>query len=150
MYPRVKDSEPKKENDVERKYANYITGTDSDASDKKVRDGKVPSSPGQLGILRLGNQRPKYQITDVGGKIAGRANGTLELGWNVQPWVGALKWRKSPVMRSGKMIDEDAKNEKVDGLYGSESFDFPLLRAKPDAADMGTAKGGEKNRGMPA
>ena len=149
MYPRAKDMSPPSGDD-ENVYGKYVTGTDSDASDQKIRDGKVPLLPGQLGILRLGNQRPKYQITDVGGAIAGRANGTLELGWNVQPWVGALKWRKSPLMRSGKMVDEEAKGGKSRGVHGSRSFDFPLLRTRADAADMGTAKGGEKNRGKPA
>ena len=42
--------------------------------------------------MRLANQKPKYQITDPSGRLAGRANATLELNWNVQPWVGALTW----------------------------------------------------------
>ncbi|KAI9726084.1 MAG: hypothetical protein M1828_002092 [Chrysothrix sp. TS-e1954] len=44
------------------------------------------------GILRLTSQRPKYQITDPSGKLARRANASLELAWNIQPWVGALSW----------------------------------------------------------
>ena len=151
VYPRVKDSDQKEDND-EDKYANYITGTGSDANDRKVKDRKVPSSSKRLGILRLRNQRPKYQITDMTGKIAGRTNATLQLGWNVQPWVGALRWRKGLTLMNGRMIDDDddANSNGIGGVYSSESFDFPLLREKAGAADMGTAKGGEKNRGMPA
>ncbi|KAA6413139.1 MAG: signal peptidase subunit [Lasallia pustulata] len=48
---------------------------------------KTPSSP-PPGILHLPNTRPKYQITDISGRLARRENVTLEVGWNVQPWVG--------------------------------------------------------------
>lgn len=149
VYPRIKESDKPAEAG-ENKYANYVTGTDSDAKDRKVKDGKVPSSSKKLGILRLGNQRPKYQITDMTGQIAGRSNATLQLGWNVQPWVGALRWRKGPKLMSGRMVDAHADGEGVGGVYSSESFDFPLLKEKAGAADTGTVKGGEKNRGMPA
>lgn len=44
------------------------------------------------GILHLRNQRPKYQIGDITGKMAERENVSLSVGWNVQPWVGALWW----------------------------------------------------------
>lgn len=44
------------------------------------------------GLLRLRNQKPKYQITDITGRISDRENATLVVGWNVQPWVGALLW----------------------------------------------------------
>jgi signal peptidase complex subunit 3 len=52
------------------------------------------SSPGQQapGNISLRNVKPKYQITDLSGFMAGRDNVTLEVGWNVQPWVGALAW----------------------------------------------------------
>ena len=102
--------------------------------------------PEQVGILKLDNQRPKYQISDVSGRIAGRANATLELGWNVQPWVGALTWRTSEIVGLGKMVDEAS----AEALQGSESFEFPTLKAKADAGAAKTVTGGEKNRGMPA
>ena len=44
------------------------------------------------GIIHLKNSKPKYQITDISGVISERSNVTLEVGWNVQPWVGALTW----------------------------------------------------------
>lgn len=44
------------------------------------------------GILKLKNQRPKYQITHPSGKIASTPDVRLRLHYNVQPWVGALAW----------------------------------------------------------
>lgn len=44
------------------------------------------------GILKLKNQKPKYQITHPNGKIAEAGEVTLKLHYNVQPWVGALTW----------------------------------------------------------
>lgn len=43
-------------------------------------------------MLKLKNQRPKYQITHPTGKIAQTDNVTLNLHYNVQPWVGLLTW----------------------------------------------------------
>ena len=51
---------------------------------------------------------------------------------------------------SGRMVDVSADSNGIGGLYSADSFDFPLLKEKAGAADTGTAKGGEKNRGMPA
>ena len=91
--------------------------------------------------MRLSNQKPKYQITDVSGKIAGRENATLSLHWNVQPWVGALVW----------------KNERTWGRWqglqgGEDKFAFPELKGSEGAKkeDLKVEKGGEKNRGKPA
>ncbi|OAQ64677.1 microsomal signal peptidase subunit [Pochonia chlamydosporia 170] len=44
------------------------------------------------GLLKLKNQRPKYQITHPTGKIASAKDVTLKLHYNVQPWVGLLTW----------------------------------------------------------
>ena len=98
------------------------------------------------GILKLKSQRPKYQITDSTGQIAERANCTLELNWNVQPWVGALTWTNR---RSYGVWN---------GLKGglSKSFNFPSLKKKEGAAgaakdeDLKTMQGAEANRGKPA
>ncbi|KAK6373298.1 hypothetical protein LTS17_008318 [Exophiala oligosperma] len=46
------------------------------------------------GFISLKNQKPKYHVTDPSGIIAERANATLQVSWNVQPWVGALVWDK--------------------------------------------------------
>lgn len=42
--------------------------------------------------LNLKNQKPKYRVNDITGKIAERTNVTLTFHWNVQPHVGALTW----------------------------------------------------------
>ncbi len=47
------------------------------------------------GILNLRNQKPKYQITDLSGKLAETKNVTLEVRFNVQPWVGLLTWSRT-------------------------------------------------------
>lgn len=44
------------------------------------------------GILKLKNQKPKYQITHPSGKIASTNDVVLKLNYNVQPWVGLLTW----------------------------------------------------------
>ncbi len=49
---------------------------------------------------------------------------TLEVGWNVQPWVGALTWtRRRPFWLNGG---------RWKGLSGgrSEAFGFPALKGK--------------------
>ncbi|KAK5120889.1 hypothetical protein LTR85_005956 [Meristemomyces frigidus] len=110
------------------------------AKPKKKESGKPYPAGGSPGIVRLENQKPKYQITDVSGKIAKRGNATLSLHWNVQPWVGALVWtNKNSIGR-------------WQGLQGGEAkFDFPPLKGtevKKD--DLKTETGGERNRGSPA
>ncbi|KAJ9499979.1 hypothetical protein H2202_004369 [Exophiala xenobiotica] len=78
------------------------------------------------GFIALKNQKPKYQITDPTGIISERANATLHLSWNVQPWVGALIWDKGYL---GSRVGQwDA------GKVGkSEAFNFPPLKSsKPE------------------
>jgi signal peptidase complex subunit 3 len=92
------------------------------------------------GILRLRGQKPKYQITDHTGLIAGRENATLELNWNIQPWVGALLWSRPSNLGVWKAL----KGGKT------EPWTFPELKGSaPKPSDMGTVKGGEKYRGKP-
>ncbi|KAF3009685.1 hypothetical protein E8E13_008466 [Curvularia kusanoi] len=98
---------------------------------------KNPVSPHPLGVLHLDAQRPKYQITDITGKLQNRENVTLELGWNVQPWVGALTWTNWETVGVWK------------GLEGgrSEAFAFPEIGAKKvDAKELRTEKGAEGYR----
>ncbi|KAI9697508.1 MAG: hypothetical protein M1820_007774 [Bogoriella megaspora] len=100
------------------------------------------------GIVRLSSQRPKYQITDPSGLIASRSNATLELHWNIQPWVGALVWTNRNTFGVWK------------GLQGgrSETFDFPALKGSEKVGaqssgkkdDLKTEKGNEGNKGKPA
>jgi len=70
-------------------------------------------------VLRLRGQKAKYQISDITGRLAERGNVTLSVGWNVQPWVGALMWAPNgPVPRTeGTIVSSDA-------------FDFPALKGK--------------------
>ncbi|KAL8726033.1 MAG: hypothetical protein Q9166_006978 [cf. Caloplaca sp. 2 TL-2023] len=74
------------------------------------------------GLIRLKSSKPKYQITDISGVLSGTSNVTLELGWNVQPWVGALTWT----------LGEGYKWGRWQGLKGgrSKAFDMPALKVK--------------------
>jgi hypothetical protein len=96
-----------------------------------------PTGPYPIGELHLSAQRPKYQITDITGKLQNRENVTLELGWNVQPWVGPLTWTNWQTFGVWK------------GLEGgrSEPFEFPAIGAKKvDMKDLKTEKGAEGYR----
>ncbi|KAL2825985.1 microsomal signal peptidase subunit [Aspergillus cavernicola] len=89
-------------------------------TNKKKKDEPTP------GLLRLRDQRSKYQISDITGKMAERSNVTLSVGWNVQPWVGALWWSPG----SGAAPRTEGKT----GL--SKAFDLPMLKgSKPKAAE---------------
>jgi hypothetical protein len=92
----------------------------------KSRSSKTKTTETTPGVLRLRNQKPKYQITDISGKIAERENVTLVVGWNVQPWVGALLWS-----------DGTGTIPRTSGQAGrSKRFDFPALKGniKTDTA----------------
>lgn len=92
------------------------------------------------GIIRLAGQRPKYQITDISGKIAERPDAVLTLRWNVQPWVGALVWGNRRTIGLWRGLDG-----------GEDHFSFPPLKgSEVKKEDLRTATGAEKNRGSPA
>ncbi|KAK5088192.1 hypothetical protein LTR05_002409 [Lithohypha guttulata] len=82
------------------------------------------SKPGKI---NLKNQKPKYQITDPSGIMAQRQNVTLQVSWNVQPWVGALVWDNGYF--GGRV------GSWKNGRTGrSKSFDLPALKgSKPEA-----------------
>lgn len=63
----------------------------------------------------------------------------LELGWNVQPWVGALLWEHT-------LMDVGLWQRLMGGK--SEVFDFPAIGAKgmPKKKDLETEKGHEGHR----
>lgn len=84
-------------------------------------------------MLRLSNQRAKYQISDITGKLAERRNVTLSVGWNVQPWVGALWW--SP--------GSGAVPRTVGTVVNSEAFDFPALKGSKASATKAAASGAQ-------
>jgi signal peptidase complex subunit 3 len=76
--------------------------------------------------LVLKNQKPKYQITSPSGKLASTEDVTLNLHYNVQPWVGVLTW--TPQIEFGGW-------KKMKGGV-SKKFKLPAIKVK--------AKEGEK------
>lgn len=106
-----------------------ITGSSSTGKRSlKKRSGKTPLSKSKkgkdkveaTGVLRLRGQKSKYQIGDVTGRLAERQNVTLSVGWNVQPWVGALWWGPG----TGAVPRTEGK------MIRSAAFDFPPLKQK--------------------
>ncbi|EHA55752.1 hypothetical protein MCOR27_003444 [Pyricularia oryzae] len=85
---------------------------------KKSAQGKTidPSR----GILKLKNQRPKYQITHPTGKLAQTPEVRLRLHYNVQPWVGVLAWNQVRDIAKWKAMDK--------GL--SKPFPLPAIKVK--------------------
>ncbi|CAK3838675.1 related to SPC3-signal peptidase subunit [Lecanosticta acicola] len=112
------------------------------APSKRSKLGKPYPAGASPGIVRLKDQRPKYQITDISGKMAERENATLTLHWNVQPWVGLLTWANTRTYG------------RWEGLQGgkSETFTFPALKGSETVKkeELKTETGGERNRGSPA
>jgi len=112
--------------------------TKSKKSSKSSKAKPEPAtSPYPPGILKLSSQRPKYQITDFTGKLQNRTDVRLELGWNVQPWVGALIWENW----------EDWGMWK--GISGGKSgvFGFPSIK-EGKVAKLDVEKGSEGHRLM--
>ncbi|KAF2727153.1 signal peptidase 22 kDa subunit [Polyplosphaeria fusca] len=110
----------------------------SKAKNKVKAKGKAAGldSPYKRGELHLSDSNPKYRITDISGKLQNRTDVRLELGWNVQPWVGALTWANKN------------KYGVWEALEGGESdkFDFPSIGGKKKADDLATEKGQEGHR----
>ncbi|CAG8900284.1 unnamed protein product [Penicillium egyptiacum] len=100
---------------------------------KSTKSKKEALAPG---VLRLRGQKGKYQISDITGRLAQRQNVTLHVGWNVQPWVGALFWAPGTgaAPRTGGTI------------VSSEPFDFPEEKAAAEkrAKEAGKAQKVEK------
>lgn len=109
-----------------KKNANAKRGAKAAKGKKAATSEPEPVQPG---ILKLRDQRAKYQISDITGRIAERGNVTLAVGWNVQPWVGALWWSPGTgsIPRTGGSV------------VHSDAFDFPVLKAKKAEAGKGTA-----------
>jgi len=81
------------------------------------------SKPGRI---NLKNQKPKYQVTDPTGLMSERSNVTLQVSWNVQPWVGALVWDKG-------YLGSRVGSWKPGRVGASKSFDLPALKgSKPE------------------
>ncbi|KAL9040837.1 MAG: hypothetical protein Q9180_001665 [Flavoplaca navasiana] len=91
----------------------------------RAKKGSKPKKQGielAPGLLQLKNSKPKYQITDISGQLSSTTNVTLEVGWNVQPWVGALTWT----------MEEGTGWGRWKGIKGgrSKAFDMPALKVK--------------------
>lgn len=97
-----------------------VTGTAPAKRGKKNTPKKAKATSTSPGVLRLRGQKSKYQISDITGRLAERQNVTLSVGWNVQPWVGALRW--SPWT--------GATPRTSGTVLRSEMFDFPALKEK--------------------
>ena len=92
-------------------------------ANKKASTRKPEGWKGDIpGVISLQNVKPKYQITDISGRLAERTNVTLEVGWNVQPWVGALTWTMPEGSSLGRWVGVK------DGR--SKPFDMPPLKGK--------------------
>ncbi|KAL8858601.1 MAG: hypothetical protein Q9178_004895 [Gyalolechia marmorata] len=103
-------------------YSNYMNPPKTSSRAKKSSKPKKQEIELAPGLLQLKNSKPKYQITDISGQLSSTSNVTLELGWNVQPWVGALTW----TMPEGKGWG------RWKGIKGgrSKAFDMPALKVK--------------------
>ncbi|KAK3171458.1 hypothetical protein OEA41_003542 [Lepraria neglecta] len=101
---------------------------------KKSTTTKKQEPELQPGIIRLKNNKPKYQITDISGTLSDRTNVTLEVGWNVQPWVGALTWT----------LPEGTQLGRWKGVKGGKSkvFNMPALKGKSANSETIVASGG--------
>lgn len=111
---------------VRDRYFSQLNSKNSKSKKSKKRS-QSPSKKGDAkevvkpGLISLKNQKPKYQITDPSGVLATKTNATLTVGWNVQPWVGALVWNKGSL--GGRL------GAWQDGKEGTSTpWDFPSLK----------------------
>lgn len=74
-------------------------------------------------MLKLKNQKPKYQITHPTGKIGETDDVQLKVHYNSQPWVGPLTWD----------MDWQLLRWEVMGGGSSEAFKLPTVK-KTDAS----------------
>ncbi|MCJ1369848.1 hypothetical protein MMC20_001060 [Loxospora ochrophaea] len=110
----------------------FFTSPENQNSKKKPKPKPKPKkasstpfhSDTKPGLLSLPNAKPKYQITDITGKLASQENVTLEVGWNIQPWVGAQTWT----------IPEGKGWGRWAGVRGGRSrlFEMPALKGKKE------------------
>lgn len=94
------------------------------SSSSKSKKGSTTTNTKDIvkpGLLSLKNQKPKYQITDPSGILSEKSNATLQVRWNVQPWVGALVW-------DGGMLGNRVGPWEAGKVGRSEMFDFPPLK----------------------
>ncbi len=78
--------------------------------------------PTTRGLLKIKNQRPKYQITHPAGRIAETDDVKLRLHYNVQPWVGILTWDQQRDIGLWKALENGV----------SKTFALPAIKAKAE------------------
>ncbi|KAH7166011.1 signal peptidase subunit-domain-containing protein [Dactylonectria macrodidyma] len=100
--------------------ADHLQNIGPVAMKKLKRSAEGKSIDPSRGLLKLRNQKPKYQITHPSGKIAEKEDVALKLHYNVQPWVGLLTWNQ----------DQDTGLWKKLAGGTSESFNLPGLKKK--------------------
>lgn len=95
----------------------------SKAAKKAVAKQKALTGSATLGRIRLRDQKPKYKIPDPSGHVAHLGNVTLEVGWNVQPWVGALAWtnRVWTIARWAPLQGGRSEAFALPGIKGAET-----------------------------
>ncbi|OBT63500.1 hypothetical protein VE03_08107 [Pseudogymnoascus sp. 23342-1-I1] len=100
--------------------ADHLANLGKVAKRKLVQSGRGKGVDSGRGIIKLRNQKPKYQITAPTGKVAQARGVTLRVRYNVQPWVGALAW------------DTEGEVGLWKPMRGGESraFDLPALKEK--------------------
>ena len=110
----------------------------SNASNKK-NDRRSTTKDAKPGVLKLRDQKSKYQITDITGKLAEKENVNLVVGWNVQPWIGALQW--SPGTNIANNLGRIFGLGVVTGgnVARSETFNFPALKGSKAEGSSSTA-----------
>jgi len=74
--------------------ADYLQNIGPNAMKDLKKSAKGRSLAPERGLLKLKNQKPKYQITHPSGKIGEAKDVILKLNYNVQPWVGPLTWNQ--------------------------------------------------------
>lgn len=124
----------------------------------KPKKSKVSSAPPKAhvpGLLKLSNQRPKYQISDPTGRLADREGAVLELNYNIQPWVGALTWGTARPVENKNFFNSWIWTQIKGAGKSTDPTTLPSLKdkeqAKKETGDgLGVEKGGEGNRGRPA
>jgi hypothetical protein len=77
------------------------------------------------GLLKLKNQKAKYQITQPGGKLAETEGVVLKVHYNVQPWVGLLTWTPQVEFGRWKLVKGGV----------SKVFNLPGLKKKAPAGE---------------
>ncbi|KAK0758454.1 hypothetical protein N5P37_008852 [Trichoderma harzianum] len=115
--------------------ADHLQNIGPVAMKKLKRSAEGKSIAPERGILKLKNQKPKYQITHPSGKIAETSDVTLKLHYNVQPWVGLLTWNMDKSF--------GAWNAMKGGI--SDRFTLPALKSK-DSKDKNSTKNKTKGK----